>query len=130
MANNLSGLDYHSVKIMRTFDKVWEEQKSFQYNFFNPDNMSEEEKILHTKENILSIHRELGEVLNVIPWKTHRSNKKAYDEDHLKEELIDCFKFLLNVCIIHGMTAESFIDLFFSKSEIVKKRYKAEKDNI
>ena len=115
---------------MRTFDEVWNKQREFQYNFFNPNNMSEEEKVKHTKENILSMHRELGEVLNIIPWKTHRANKDSYDIKALQEEIIDCFKFLLNLGIIHDMTAESFINLFFEKSEIVEKRYQEEKEKL
>ena len=73
--------------------RIWERQKEFQKNFFDPDNISEKDKIRFTKEFILSIHRELGEVLNIIPWKIHRANQKEYDIAHLQEELIDCFKF-------------------------------------
>ena len=108
-------------------EKIWEEQKSFQYNFYNPDKMSEEEKITLTKEYILSIHRELGEVLNIIPWKLHRKQTRKYDKEHIKEELIDCFKFLLNLCIIHGMNPDKFFKLFMKKSKIVRKRFEDEK---
>jgi len=111
-------------------NKIWEKQKTFQYNFYNPDTMSEAERIQYTKEFILSMHRELGEVLNIIPWKTHRANKQDYDVAHLQEELIDCFKFLLNLCIIHNMTPESFTKLFFDKSKIVEQRYLDEKHKI
>lgn len=106
-----------------TLTEIWSRQREFQKHFFDPDNVTEEQKILLTKEYILSIHRELGEVLNVIPWKLHRANKKEYDREHLQEELIDCFKFLLNVCILHGMTPESFEKIFFAKSALVEKRY-------
>ncbi len=108
-------------------EKIWKEQKSFQYNFYDPDKMSEEEKISLTKEYILSIHRELGEVLNIIPWKLHRRQTRKYDKEHIKEELIDCFKFLLNLCIIHGMNPDKFFKLFMKKSKIVRKRFEDEK---
>lgn len=111
---------------MNNLQQIWEKQKSFQKNFFDPENISEEERIRLSKEYILSIHKELGEVLQIMPWKLHRANVKTYDSAHLKEELIDCFKFLLNVCILHGMTSESFEKLFFEKSEIVEKRYAEE----
>ena len=106
--------------------RIWERQKEFQKNFFDPDNISEKDKIRFTKEFILSIHRELGEVLNIIPWKIHRANQKEYDIAHLQEELIDCFKFLLNVCILHGLNPETFSEQFFKKSNIVEKRYQEE----
>lgn len=109
-----------------SFNEIWERQKAFQYNFFDPENVSEEEKIALSKEYILSMHRELGEVLNIMPWKLHRANQPDYDKEHLQEELIDCFKFLINVCILHGLTPDSFSEMFFKKSDIVEKRYKDE----
>lgn len=111
---------------MIDFLDIWSRQKDFQKHFYNPDSMTEEEKISLTKEYILCMHRELGEVLNVIPWKKHRLNQKEYDVGHLQEELIDCFKYLLNVCIIHGMSPDSFNALFFKKSAIVEQRYEDE----
>ena len=105
---------------------IWARQKEFQKNFYNPDAVTDDEKIKLTKEYILCMHRELGEVLNVIPWKLHRANQEEYDVEHLQEELIDCFKYLLNVCIVHGMTPESFNALFFTKSAIVEKRFETE----
>jgi len=105
---------------------MWDVQKKFQLNFYDPDNMSDEEKIKFSKEFILSMHRELGEVLNVMPWKLHRANEMEYDIEHLQEELIDCFKFLMNVCIIHGMDAEKFAKTFYYKTAVVDKRYEDE----
>jgi len=108
---------------MNNLQRIWEKQKSFQKNFFDPENISEEERIKLTKEYILSVHRELGEILNVIPWKLHRANTKEYNKEHVQEEIIDTFKFLLNICILQGLTPESFEELFYKKSEIVEKRY-------
>lgn len=107
--------------------QIWNRQKKFQKNFYDPDTISEKNKIAYTKEFILCIHRELGEVLNIIPWKLHRKNNKKYDIFHLREELIDCFKYLLNICLLHGMTAKSFQETFFKKSKIVETRYEKEK---
>ena len=44
----------------------------------------------------------------------------------MQEEIIDTFKFLLNICILQGLTPESFEELFYKKSEIVEKRYAEE----
>jgi dimeric dUTPase (all-alpha-NTP-PPase superfamily) len=110
-------------------EKIFEKQKEFQYNFYNPDNMTEEDKIYFTKEYILCIHRELGEVLNLIPWKIHRRNKEEYNIDYLQEELIDCFKFLLNLCIIWNIKPDEFFNKFIEKSKIVENRYKTEIKN-
>jgi len=108
---------------MNNLQQIWEKQKSFQLNFFDPENITEEERIKLTKEFILCAHRELSEILNETPWKLHRSNKKEYNKEHVQEEIIDTFKFLLNICILQEFTPESFEKLFYKKSEIVEKRY-------
>lgn len=109
---------------------IWNVQKDFQKNFYDLENLSEEDKIKFTKEFILSMHRELGEVLNEIPWKLHRANSDDYSVEHVQEELIDVQKFLLNLFLIWGMTPETFYDLFMKKSAIVQARYDSEKGDI
>lgn len=109
---------------------MYDIQAKFQKNFFDLALMSDEEKVKFTKENILSLHRELGEVLNETPWKTHRANVSTADVDKIGEELIDCYKFLMNLFIIWGFTPSDIHYLFTEKSRIVQARYDAEKDNI
>ena len=111
-------------------NKYFKIQKDFQKKLYDIDNLSEDDKIKYTKEFILCIHRELGEVLNVIPWKLHRKNNKVYSTDELKEELIDTTKFLLNLFLIWGVDDKEFDELFEKKSKIVEERYKNEIENI
>lgn len=111
-------------------DEQYNIQSEFQKNFFDVGFMSDGERVKFTKENILCLHRELGEVLNETPWKTHRANVTTSDLDAIGEELIDCYKFLMNLFIIWGFTPEDIHYLFKEKSRIVKERYDAEKDNI
>lgn len=112
---------------MNEVKKIFKEQKDFQKNFYDVDSLSEQEKIMYSKEFILCAHRELGEILNILPWKSHRKNKEErINTDALKEEIIDAFKFLLNICIIWGVDHTEFKTLFFEKSKIVKERYKKE----
>jgi len=110
----------------KTLKDIFKEQKEFQKYFYDPDNLSLEDKIKFTKEYILSVHRELGEVLNTLPWKLHRKEDKHISEANLTEEIIDCFKFLLNLCIIWKIDDEKFITEFFRKTEVVKQRYQQE----
>lgn len=114
----------------KALTKIWEVQRDFQKNFYDLENLSEEDKLKFTKEFILSMHRELGEVLNEIPWKLHRANSDDYSVDHVQEELIDVQKFLLNLFLIWGMNPDTFYDLFMKKSAIVQARYDSEKGNI
>lgn len=107
-------------------DEIFKEQKEFQKHFFNPDNIPEKDKIKLTKENILSIHRELSEVLDTIPWKLHRKEDKTKSNTNTVEEIIDCFKFLLNLCIIWGIDSDRFVEEFHRKSMVVRQRYHQE----
>jgi len=111
---------------MKTLKKIFKEQKEFQRFFYDPDNINEKDKIKFTKEYILSIHRELSEVLDTISWKIHRKEDKIISETNTKEEIIDCFKFLLNLCIIWKIDEEEFAKEFFRKSAVVRQRYNQE----
>jgi len=112
---------------MKTLKKIYQEQKDFQKFFFNAKTLSDKERVALSKENILAIHRELGEVLENLPWKPHRTIHKVISHKKLGIELIDCFKYLLNLFIIWEIPPEKIVELFIKKSKIVRKRYAKEK---
>ena len=107
-------------------DKIFKEQKRFLMNFIDPSILTEEEKIKYTKEYILSIHRELGEILDTIPWKLHRKNEVVKSEANITEEIVDCFKFLLNLCLIWDIDDVKFSKEFDRKSRVVWQRFNQE----
>lgn len=110
---------------------MWQLQKEFQKNFYDPDNITPEEKIKLSKEFILSMHRELGEVLNEMPWKLHRAgDKQTFSPEHIQEELIDCLKVLMNVCIVWGLDESTLFDKFVEKTKIVQSRFDEEKNKL
>ena len=110
---------------------IYEVQKEFSKNLFNPDNMTQDEKIALSKEYILCAHRELSEALNVLPWKSHRKyDDKDFDKYEYVEELVDVMKYLLNLLIIYKIPIQDFEQIFMNKSKIVQERYEAEKEHI
>lgn len=110
--------------------KIFAEQESFQHNFYLPFALKEQEKVQLSKEYILSAIRELGEVLNVMPWKSHRKYVAETNVEELREELVDVIKFVLNLCIIWGISPEMFYNDFFAKSQKVRERLEAEKTHV
>lgn len=112
---------------MKIFKKMYQEQKDFQKYFFDVDNLSDKEKVFWSKESILAVHRELGEVLETLPWKPHQTKNKKISHKKLGIELIDCFKYLLNLFVIWNIPPEKITKLFFEKSKIVRKRYAKQK---
>jgi uncharacterized HAD superfamily protein len=103
-----------------------DEQISFQKNFFDINKLSEEDKVKYIKETILCVHKELSEVLDTLNWKTHRKEDKILSKSNTLEEIIDCFKYLLNLCVILNVDAKEFETEFFKKSNVVKQRYNQE----
>ncbi len=107
--------------------KIFKEQKKFQKNFYNVEKLTYQQQIKLTKEFVLCIHKELSEILDTIPWKLHRTETIVYPQEHTLEEIIDVFKFLLNLCIIWKIDDSSFINAFYKKSNIVMKRQHKER---
>ena len=102
--------------------EIWNRQREFQKNFFNPDALTADERIKWTKEFCLCAHQELAEILDSIDWKNYHLYAKEYDEKHTHEEIVDAFKFILNLGIVWGMTPEVFIDIFNKKTDAVEQR--------
>lgn len=116
----LQALEYSALESLRL---IFKEQKDFQKNFYNPDALDFDEKVSLSKEYILCAIRELGEVLNTLPWKTHRLyDFKSVDKKEYGEELIDVVKFILNLMIIWDMNEEDFVSIFMDKSSKVRER--------
>lgn len=114
----------------KLLQSIFKEQKDFQKYFYDPENLTDEDKIKFTKEYILSMHKELGEVLDTMSWKLHRKENKIKSDNNTVEEIIDCFKFLLNLCIIWKIDADKFAKEFFRKSMVVRQRYNQEVLNV
>jgi dimeric dUTPase (all-alpha-NTP-PPase superfamily) len=105
---------------------IFEKQASFNKNFID-SSANLEAKQVFTKDVILHLSHELHEILDEINWKMHKSHTKDIDVSRIKEEVIDSFKYLLNIAITWGITAEEFVEMFYSKSFVVEKRLEMEK---
>ena len=109
---------------------IWSRQgyftsQMYDFNLFNT-NIIEKEKL--TQLFLLHLHSELTEILECTNYKTHK-NKKNIDVEYLHSEIIDTFKYLLNICLIWNLTPDKFFEEFHKKSDIVEKRYEQEFKN-
>ena len=105
-------------------EHLWKRQYDFQTTFFAPDSLTQEDRIKWTKEFILCAHQELAEVMNSMNWKSYHLYEKEYPVEHIKEEIVDTLKFVLNLCIVWGMNPEEIVKEFNRKSDIVEERIK------
>lgn len=92
-----------------------------------PENLSSAELMDYTQKMVLSLHREVDELLDEIPWKHHR----LYDganiiRTNVLEELIDVIKFALSTARAYNFTVEEVLDAFELKSDVVEDRWRQE----
>ena len=105
-------------------EQLWAQQAAFQKYFYDVDSLDKKDRIYWSKEFILSAMLELSEVMDTLKWKTYHSYKKEYTIEDTKEELVDVIKFVINICIVNGITAEEFLTTFNEKTKTVQERYK------
>jgi len=75
-----------------------------------------------TKEYLLRCHVELSEVFAAAKLKKSNPEFTPAERDSILEELVDSFKFLLNILIVQGFTATDFEVMFYTKSDTVDRR--------
>lgn len=105
-------------------EQMMQNQKEFQKLFFSPDSMTHAERITWTKEFVLCAHQELAEILNELDWKSYHTKDRLFDETQIKEEIIDVMRFVMNLCIVWGMTADEIASLYEIKRQKTNNRIK------
>lgn len=74
------------------------------------------------KEHILLMIKEVIETLDEINYKPHIRNKKPVNRESIVEELVDTFKFLLNLMLIMGIEPDEFEKKYIEKHKKVEQR--------
>ena len=105
---------------MDILKKMWDENLGFQKAVVPGfDNLSHDNKIKLTKEYVLHIMTESDELLKATGrWKTVLQEEKLPNVPGIREEIIDKFKFLVNIALIWDITPSDFITEFERKSEV------------
>lgn len=109
-------------------EHAWRRQLAFTTKAFDVlgpkplDQLTEDDRVSLTKDYLLSLHSEITEVLNNVPWKRHRfigaSNREA-----LLEELVDVQKFLWGLMQLWNVTSPELERAFERKSFVVEQRF-------
>lgn len=101
--------------------KTLVEMFKMQFNFqlkFNEHSIGSQEYI---NEMALALIAEIMEAVNETAWKPWKMNQTT-DTEKFKEELIDCWKFMINLTMASGMDIQELFDRFKKKHEIIVKR--------
>ncbi len=113
---------------MDRFEKIVKRNCDFQRRFFSDrgldiDNLSEKDIVHWTKQYVLHLEGELHELMSETNWKMHKIGGAPPIISNIKEEWIDCLKFLLGLANIWGFTADDIEEEFERKSQVVEYRY-------
>lgn len=122
-------------QIKDKLEHLWNVQLDFNRKFYqskigkNIEDMTMEEKVFWSKNQLLSIVKESMEVLDEIPnWKEHRNIETEFIPSNLYEEIIDVNKFSVGLAQIWGMSFEDYYQEYLRKSWVVDQRWTQEHD--
>lgn len=104
--------------------QVYDEQMEIQHRVRDRYPTNDHE---NNKERCLQLMVEVVEVLNHFEWKPHRHDySREVDYNEVADELVDVYKFFLNLLIINGISPKTFEVHYAKKHAIVLERLEAE----
>ena|SRR3990167_6023283 len=119
------------IKEQRDFSSYWTP-----YDKIDNGEVSDDEREKYAKNLLLKVYEEcaeLGKVIHNFSWREKPEKNinvgvqlVEYQQQRnvVLEEIVDVFKYLMNVGFVYGMTADDFYTVFASKSKINRERRK------
>lgn len=114
------------------FQDIFDRQTSFMEELRDNDRLPEWPVDLTTKpgqrlakEVIFYTIEELAEASFTLKNKVHRiTDDRSFDYAHYKEEIGDALAYLVELCVLSGMTAQEFYEEYARKNDAVRERLK------
>lgn len=102
-----------------------EDQKKLfiELNGVDPANIDAEEKQALFNKFILALHEEATELLKTTPYKSHDKKPKQIMRSNTVLEVVDVFKYLMNICVLMGIDADELYKVEREKTIAVRQRY-------
>lgn len=120
------------VKLKDTLEDIFEHQSTLQAKMpidsSRPESFPMEKRQAFINEMGMALLIEVGEALQSTQWKNPNIVKfgwkktQQFNEEHFKEELVDCMHFLVNLALASGMDAKEFHARYIGKNEVNTKR--------
>lgn len=77
------------------------------------------------KEIAGELHGEIWEATYTLKNKMHRvTDDRSFDRDHYKEEIGDALAYLIEMCIMSGITSDELYEQYKKKNKIVRERFR------
>jgi hypothetical protein len=106
------------------FEEVYNQQREYNRKVFNIEGIAE--KVYWTRQYLLGITSEIGEVLQGIEWKKHRNVPKEIVPENVHEEIIDIFKYTLSLAMLWGLSPQQLLDLAEQKGDVLEAKLQME----
>lgn len=86
------------------------------------------DQVSMVRELVLALHREADELLDEVPWKSHRGSELLEDvvRSNVIEEAVDCVKIVLALMERFGVSYDEFVTEFEVKTMVVEDRWRQE----
>lgn len=110
--------------------RVWDDQADFNETLRPtlPIALSQENRISLTKDFALHMVTEISEMMAACgTWEMHRRRRPVLvNEENVRRQLIDQFKYWMTICQLWGFTLEEMESTYWRKSATVRARYSEE----
>ena len=83
-------------------------QKRFSDLFFDPKDMTSEQKQEMMKTFVLSLHWEISDLASSINYKDHRLTEKPVDHESILFKTVDAYRYLLAILNLWEIPGEEF----------------------
>ena len=98
-------------------------QKRFSDLFFDPENMTSEQKQEMMKTFVLSLHGEISDMASSINYKYHRLKDKPVNHEAILFKTVDAYRYLLAILNLWEISGEEFAKALTQKDEFLHYRH-------
>jgi NTP pyrophosphatase (non-canonical NTP hydrolase) len=120
------------IKEIKNLQDIFECQKRFQEDLYsiNFDTLSISQRIKILKDYAVGLLTEIAEVFQLLPYKFWRKQRSVkINKEHLKEELIDVFIYVINLFVLFGFSENDLFTEYSKKYNKILKRFLGKKKN-
>lgn len=106
-------------------ERLIDEQREFQENFFDPDSMTMDERQEWTEQFVLHMTDQSHSLLGELDWKEHTTSGPV-EYDQVVEEMVDILKYWANIAVVLNVQPQEIAEKFEERTTEVEERYERE----
>lgn len=117
---------------MNELEQIWDDQAALQGEIgLDPRHMTDADRAAEIKNLILGLHEEVTELGQATAnYKRHILRVRPSDVGNVTEQLVDCFKYLITIAQLYGVSRHRFVEAFHEKSVVVLDKVQGERTRL